>query len=116
MDFYDWNNIPSEQLAELISRKTLHLANMTVAQIALKRGATVVPHTHVHEQISMVQKGALKFVVEGKEQIVRAGEMLAFAPNVSHGVIETIEDTVVLDVFSPMRDDWVRGNDAYLRR
>ena len=76
----------------------------------------VAVHSHAHEQISMVRKGALKFVVDGQERVVRAGEMLALPSNVPHGVVETLEDSVVVDVFSPAREDWIKGDDAYLRR
>ena len=116
MDLYDWNSVPSEQLTPAIARKAIHRANMTVARLELKRGAAVAEHSHVHEQISMVERGALKFVVAGREQIVRAGELLALPSGVPHGVVETLEDSVVVDVFSPVREDWIRGNDAYLRR
>jgi quercetin dioxygenase-like cupin family protein len=109
VELYDWNTVPIERLSTEISRKAIHRANMTVALFDLKPGATVTPHTHVHEQVSMVQKGALKFVVDGQERIVRAGEAIAFAPNVPHGVVEILEDTVVLDVFSPAREDWPRA-------
>ena len=116
MDIYDWNTVPSERLSALITRKAIHRANMTLACIELERSAVVAVHSHAHEQISMVQKGALKFVVDGQERVVRAGEMLALPSNVPHGVVETLEDSVVVDVFSPVREDWMKGDDAYLRR
>jgi quercetin dioxygenase-like cupin family protein len=116
VDLYDWNTVPSEQLTPAIARQAIHRANMTVARLELKRGATVAEHSHVHEQISMVQQGALKFVVAGREQIVRAGGVLALPSGVPHAVVETLEDAVVVDVFSPVREDWIRGDDAYLRR
>jgi len=62
-----------------------------------------------------VESGALKFFIDGGELIVRAGESIAIPPNVPHGV-EAMEDTVVVDVFSPPREDWLRGDDGYLRR
>ena len=46
--------------------------------------------------------------------VVRAGESLCIPPNVPHSV-ESLEDSVAVDIFSPVREDWVRGDDAYLR-
>jgi quercetin dioxygenase-like cupin family protein len=69
----------------------------------------------VNEQVSMVESGALKFFIDGREEIVRAGEVLTIPPHAPHAV-EVLEDSVVVDVFSPPRDDWKRGDDAYLRR
>jgi len=96
-------------------RKVIHTGNMTIARIRLQKQALVPEHSHVHEQVSMVEKGALKFIIDGGEQIVRAGEALAIAPHVKHSV-EALEDSQVTDVFSPSRDDWRSGNDQYLRR
>ena len=55
----------------------------------------------------MVEKGALKFAIEGRQQVVRGGESLVIPPHVPHAVI-ALEDTVVMDIFSPSRDDWPR--------
>ena len=111
----DWNTLETEQLNPNVTRKVVHGANMTIARLELKKGAAVPAHAHVHEQIATVERGALKFLIEGREQVVRAGQSLAIPPNVPHGV-EVIEDSIVVDVFSPARDDWQRGDDAYLRR
>jgi quercetin dioxygenase-like cupin family protein len=47
--------------------------------------------------------------------VVGAGESLVIPPHVPHGVV-ALEDTVVTDVFTPRREDWISGDDAYLRR
>ena len=63
----------------------------------------------------MVERGALQFIVDGREQVVRAGQALVLAPHETHAV-EALEDSLVLDLFSPAREDWISGDDAYLRR
>jgi quercetin dioxygenase-like cupin family protein len=88
---------------------------MTIARLELLQDAVVPEHSHHHEQITMVERGALRFAIEGGQQIVRAGESLVIPPDAPHGVV-ALEDTVVVDIFSPAREDWVAGNDAYLRR
>jgi quercetin dioxygenase-like cupin family protein len=115
MHLYAWNSLPEEPLNPRASRKAVHTANMTVARIELRKDAVVPEHSHPHEQVSMVQKGTLKFRVDGKEQVVRAGEFLAIPPHAPHSV-EAVEDSTVLDLFSPAREDWIRGDDSYLRR
>jgi quercetin dioxygenase-like cupin family protein len=47
--------------------------------------------------------------------MVRAGEMLHIPSEVPHSV-EAVEDSIAVDLFSPRREDWIRGDDAYLRR
>jgi quercetin dioxygenase-like cupin family protein len=61
-----------------------------------------------------VVEGALKFTVDSKEVIVRAGEILSIPPDVPHEVV-ALEDSVALDIFNPPRQDWINGDDAYLR-
>ena len=72
-------------------------------------------HSHVNEQVTNVLSGRLLVRVGGEEQEVVAGETVLLPANVPHEVV-ALEDSVVLDVFSPVREDWVRGDDAYLRR
>jgi len=98
-----------------ITRRAIHSAHMTIARLEMQKGATVAEHSHINEQVTMVERGALKFFIEGREEIVRAGGVLAIPPNAPHAV-EVLEDCVAVDVFSPPRDDWKRGDDAYLRR
>jgi quercetin dioxygenase-like cupin family protein len=74
----------------------------------------VPEHTHHNEQISMLEQGALRFVIAGQEKIVRAGQVLRIPPHVPHSA-EAMEDSVAVDLFSPIREDWIRGDDAYLR-
>jgi quercetin dioxygenase-like cupin family protein len=109
-----WMDIKPEQMNTLVTRQYIVGTNTMLARLVLKKGAEVPIHQHFYEQISHVVEGALKFLIEGKEVIVRAGEILCIPPNVPHGVI-TLEDSVALDIFNPPRQDWIDGDDAYLR-
>lgn len=115
MQLIDWIALPEEQLNPRISRKVLHSETMTVARLYLQKGAVVPLHHHVNEQISTIESGVLRFLIGGQEQVVKAGESMVIPPNVPHEV-HALEDSVALDVFSPAREDWIRGDDAYLRR
>jgi quercetin dioxygenase-like cupin family protein len=111
-----WEESGFEELTPAIRRQAIHGETMTVARIRLRKGAAVERHEHVHEQVANVLRGRLKFVLgDGEEHVVAAGESIVLAPNVPHAA-EALEDCDVLDVFSPIRDDWIRGDDAYLRR
>jgi quercetin dioxygenase-like cupin family protein len=109
-----WHEEPVDQLQPLIGRQMIHTETMTLARIILGKGAVVPSHQHPNEQIASVLEGRLRFVVGGEEREVGPGESVAVPANVPHEV-EALEDSVVLDVFSPVREDWVRGDDAYLR-
>ena len=97
-----------------VTRQFVVGTNTMLARIVLKKGAVVPMHHHFHEQISHVVEGALQFLVDGKETVVRAAEILCIPANVPHEVT-ALEDSVTLDIFNPPRQDWIDGDDAYLR-
>src|SRR5258708_3453117 len=115
MQVYMWESVEKEQMNTLFFRQGIHGETMTVARVSLLKGCMVPEHSHHNEQMSMLEQGALKFVIGGVEKVVRAGEVLRIPPNVPHSA-EALEDSVAVDLFSPIREDWIRGDDAYLRK
>ena len=114
MQIYAWDLVQKEQMSPLFARQVIHGETMTVARVHLQKGCSVPEHSHPNEQISMVEQGALKFMIGGVEKIVSGGEILRIPPHVPHSA-EALEDSVAVDLFSPPREDWIRGEDAYLR-
>jgi len=110
-----WNDIREEALNASLVRKVIHTERLTFARLWLKQGCTVPAHAHENEQVSTVETGRLKFIYPGGEIEVGAGESLEIPSNVEHKVI-ALEDSVVIDLFAPRREDWITGDDAYLRR
>ena len=115
MQRYHWNTVEREQLNPSFARQVIHGDSMTVAKVFLKKGYVVPEHSHPNEQISMMERGALRFLFGSEEVVVRAGETLRIPANVPHSA-EALEDSVATDLFSPPRQDWINGDDAYLRR
>jgi quercetin dioxygenase-like cupin family protein len=96
---YNWSQMPQEQVNALASRQMIHAQTMSVIRRELAKGSVTRLHQHADEQISMVERGKLKFVVDGEEEIVSSGETFVIPPNAPHSV-EALEDTVVFDLFS----------------
>ena len=113
--FHTWDTVPLETMSDLISRKVITGEKAMIGQIFLKKGAVVPEHHHESEQITYIVEGALKFHLEGRDVIVRKGEVLHIPSNVPHRAV-AIEDTLDIDIFSPIRTDWLTKDDAYLRR
>jgi quercetin dioxygenase-like cupin family protein len=111
---YRFSEMKEEWLNPKLSRRMVVGKNEMLGYIVLLKGCYVPPHRHVSEQMTVIFKGALKFSVNGKEIIVREGEALAIPPNVEHAAV-ALEDTIDLDCFSPLREDWLTGRDQYLR-
>jgi quercetin dioxygenase-like cupin family protein len=107
-----WDEIALDKVTEMISRKIVTGQREMVAQIYLKRGALVPMHKHESEQMTYILQGALKFMIDGEEITVREGEVLHIPSWVPHQA-EALEDTFELDVFSPIRQDWLDGTDTY---
>ena len=103
---FRWDEIALEKITEMISQKIVAGDREMLAQIYLKRGALVPMHSHDSEQMTYVLQGSLRFLVGGEEIIVREGEVLHIPPGVPHQA-EALDDTFELDVFSPIRTDWL---------
>jgi quercetin dioxygenase-like cupin family protein len=101
-----WDEIALEKITEMISQKIVTGEREMLAQIYLKRGALVPMHSHESEQMTYILQGALKVVVDGEEMTVREGEVLHIPSRIPHQA-EALEDTFELDVFSPIRTDWL---------
>lgn len=108
-----WSEIPIESLNPLLDRQIVVGDQVMVARVLLKKGCVVPMHSHMNEQITHIEEGALKFSIDGKELVVRAGEFLCIPPNMPHEAV-AIEDTVDIDIFTPPRADWINKTDQYL--
>ncbi len=115
MQHFSWDTVRKEVMNEKIWRKVITGEKAMVAQVFIARNGVVPTHQHESEQLSYIIEGALKFELEGKEVVVRKGEVLHIASNIPHRAV-ALEDTFDLDIFSPIRIDWLTGKDDYLRR
>ncbi len=112
---YRWDELELEHVTEMISRRIVTGEREMLAQIYLKKGALVPMHSHEAEQMTCILQGALRFLIEGEDITVREGEVLLIPSNVPHQA-EALDDTFELDVFSPIRHDWLNKTDDYFRR
>jgi quercetin dioxygenase-like cupin family protein len=94
-------------IAPGIRRRTVtHGASMYQMMAKLDAGSRMPEHKHPQEQIVHILEGRMKLIVSGVPHELKGGESFYLAGNVPHSV-ETIEDTMVLDTFSPPRDDYL---------
>ena len=114
---YRWDEMPREQVTDMIDRRFITCNRMMIAHVYLKKGCVVPRHSHDNEQITYILEGALKFWIgdQGEREVtVRSGEVLTIPSNVPHRA-EALEDTLDVDIFDPPRQDWIDKSDAYLR-
>jgi quercetin dioxygenase-like cupin family protein len=107
--------IPAEQVNPQMTRRLVWGERVMASWIELKKGAVVPSHQHENEQLTYCISGVMRFTFPDREIVLRGGEVLVIPSNVPHGA-EMLEDTVEMDLFSPPRQDWISGSDAYLRK
>ena len=92
-----------------IRRKIVgHTPNLLAAVVLFDKGAVGAAHGHAgHEQIAYVLAGAFEVEVEGEKRVLRAGDAFIADKNIRHGVVALEQDSRLLDVFSPRRDDFI---------
>jgi len=115
LQYTTWADVPLEEMSDVISRKLISGEKGMVAQVFIKKDGVVPLHKHESEQITYIMEGALKFELDGREVVVRAGEVLVIPSWMPHRAV-ALEDTLDLDIFAPIRHDWLQKTDAYLRR
>ena len=104
-------DLPEEKLSNKVSRWTAAGKNMSVAKYFLKKGSSAPIHHHSVEQATFVIQGRLSLIIEEREMVLEAGDVVFIPPNTSHGGGEALEDVVSLDFFSPPREDIQNGTD-----
>ena len=105
--FVEDKNIEWIDLGEGVSRKVMSYdSRLMLVKVGFEQGAIGTVHRHYHTQISYVESGEFEVEVDGKKEILKAGDVFHAAPDLLHGVV-CIEAGVLIDVFSPMREDFV---------
>lgn len=101
------NERPWIDIAPGIRRRTITSGTSMYQMMArLDAGSRMPEHKHPQEQIVHILEGRMRLIVSGVPHELKRGESFYLAGNVPHGV-ETIEETMVLDTFSPPRDDYL---------
>lgn len=108
-------SMKAEVLNPKMTRRMLWGDRLMAAFLEFKAGFVVPTHQHENEQLTYCISGTMRFTFPQGEVIVRGGEVLLIPSNMPHGA-EMMDDVVEMDFFSPPRQDWISGADAYLRR
>ena len=84
-------------------------SNLMVVKVYFDKGGIGSPHAHMHQQISYVVKGAFEVEIDGVKQVLREGDAFLIPENAIHGAV-CLEDGILIDTFSPMREDFIEQN------
>jgi len=105
--FVEDSSISWNDLGDGVKRKVMtYNRNLMLVKVAFIKGAIGTLHQHYHTQISFVASGSFEVEVDGKKKILKAGDVFHVEPDLIHGVV-CLEAGVLIDVFNPMREDFV---------
>jgi quercetin dioxygenase-like cupin family protein len=99
-----------EIVGEGVKRKIIaYTEEVMLVKVAFAKGSIGAVHQHVHTQMTHIESGSFEVEVGGKKQVLKAGDAFFIPSNEWHGVV-CIEPGILIDVFSPMRNDFIPGN------
>lgn len=108
----DWATIPVERIAQGVGRQMIWGEGLMVCRLRIAPGVITAVHAHPHEQITLVERGRAVFTVDGQQRTASAGDVLHFPPHIPHGATMLDEEVVLIDIFTPVREDFLPNGQA----
>lgn len=81
--------------------------SLMVVKVEFQAGGVGTVHQHYHTQITHVESGAFEVEIAGEKRVLKGGDAFFIPPNVLHGAV-CLEAGILIDVFSPMREDFIK--------
>jgi quercetin dioxygenase-like cupin family protein len=103
----DWATIPTEPIGDGITRQMIWGERLMVCRLQFASHVITAVHSHPHEQITIVERGRVEFTIDGQKRLAVAGDVLHFPPDVQHGATMLDEPVVLIDIFSPIREEFL---------
>ncbi|TWW00789.1 cupin domain-containing protein [Chitinophaga pinensis] len=106
--FIEDKDIPWENPDPGIRRKVMaYNEHLMMVKVEFQQGAVGALHSHYHTQMAHVESGVFEITIDGEKKILKAGDAYYIPPDVVHGAV-CLEAGVLIDVFSPYREDFVK--------
>ncbi|MCS7071648.1 MAG: cupin domain-containing protein [Anaerolinea sp.] len=94
-----------EMLPDIYRRTMGYTDEVMLCEFYLLRGAVVPRHQHMNDQVGYVVSGKIELTIGGQTRILEPGDSYAIPGGIEHGAV-ALEDSVLIDTFSPPRDDY----------
>lgn len=106
--FIENRQIPWETTGPGMQRKIMAWdEKLMVVKVEFEKGAVGTLHQHPHSQITHIESGAFEVEIGEEKKILSGGDAFYIPPNVMHGAL-CLEPGVLIDIFSPMREDFIK--------
>jgi quercetin dioxygenase-like cupin family protein len=103
----DWAKVPIERLDEGIERQMIIGENLMICRLRIAPHVITPAHDHPHEQMTIVERGRARFTIGDQERVAQAGDVLHFPSGTWHGATMLDEEVILVDIFSPIREDFL---------
>jgi quercetin dioxygenase-like cupin family protein len=103
----NWDEIPVEHLEGGIQRQMVVGENLMICRLIIPPNIVTPAHDHPHEQMTIVKRGRASFIVGDTTIIAEPGDVLHFPPNFWHGATMLDEVVELIDIFTPIREDFL---------
>jgi len=114
MPFIDLTAVPPIRPVPGCTLRTPYGEHLMLSYLEMEPGAEVPWHHHPHEQGGVLLKGRLQLSIGEETRVVEAGSLFLIPPNVPHRAVAVDGPAVVLDVFSPIREDYAELTNKYI--
>lgn len=114
MPFIDLSGIPVIRPVPGCQMRTPHGQNLMLSYLEMDDGAEVPMHHHPHEQGGILIRGRVQLTIGDETRICEAGSLFIIPPNTPHRAVAVDGPAVVLDVFSPVREDYAELTNRYI--
>jgi quercetin dioxygenase-like cupin family protein len=104
---WDWASVPVEELGGGVARQMIVGERLMVCRLRFAPHVVTAGHDHPHEQITLVERGRVRFTIGDEERVAQAGDVLHFPPGCWHGAAMLDEEVVLIDIFTPIREDFL---------
>lgn len=111
----NWDDVPESTPIPGFHGRVQHSGSMSFVLWRIDAGAPLPQHRHIHEQVVIMLEGTFELTVDGRTRTCRAGDVAAIAPDTPHSG-RALTDCRILDVFSPVREDYRDGLTAGIIR
>ena len=102
------NELPWETVDDKIKRKIMsYNEDLMLVKVAFVKGGIGATHKHPHLQISYIASGIFEITIDGEMKTLKDGDVYFVPSEVLHGAV-CVEDGVLIDVFNPMREDFIK--------
>ena len=106
MTFHDVSAREYKSLLEGVRARTFWGEKMLMAVVDIEANSIIPTHNHPHEQVGIVLSGELDFDIDGEHRLLHQGDIYVIPSGVNHKVIASAQPAQVLDIFSPVREEY----------